>query len=184
MSKESLKCLPTLKESDNKAVILSKANHLKVGVWPLDTKIGPKGRNHLKLKLYIYYVFQSIYRSFIGIQEVLNRNVFYLFLTDLIQSNGICGTDLHLWKNGSVAGFQVKEPMVLGHEPSALVIEVGSKVNHIKVGDRVAVEPIIPCGSCDYCREGRYNMCPSRGLPPMNGCLRKYYTHPAICCFP
>ncbi|CAG2162892.1 unnamed protein product, partial [Oppiella nova] len=96
--------------------------------------------------------------------------------------------DLHLWKKGFAGDFVVKKPLVLGHEPSAEVIAVGTKVRDLKAGDRVAVEPIISCGRCEYCRMGRYNLCPisfvqSRGLPPMDGCLQQYFTHPDNCLF-
>jgi threonine dehydrogenase-like Zn-dependent dehydrogenase len=105
-----------------------------------------------------------------------------------IESIGICGTDLHLWNHGYAADFKVKKPYVLGHEPSAKVLAIGEKVTNLKVGDRVAVEPSIPCLKCDFCRRGRYNLCPisnshSRGLPPMDGCLRRYYTHRSEFCY-
>ena len=123
-----------------------------------------------------------------GIQISIKFQIDFKNLIQFFVSNGICGTDLHLWKKGFAADFVVEKPMVLGHEPSALVIDVGSKVKNVKIGDRVAVEPIIPCWTCEYCRNGRYNLCPisfkqSRGLPPMDGCIRKYYTHPSGCCF-
>ncbi|CAG2114863.1 unnamed protein product, partial [Medioppia subpectinata] len=104
------------------------------------------------------------------------------------KSCGICGTDVTLWKKGFVADFVVKKPFVLGHEPSAVVIGVGSEVTNLKVGDRVAVEPALPCLKCQFCRSGRYNLCPasnlhSHGLPPADGCLRRYYTHRSDFCY-
>ncbi len=65
---------------------------------------------------------------------------------------------------------------------------VGDKVTNLKPGDRVAVEPAIPCLKCEFCRGGRYNLCPisnqqSHGLPPADGSLRRYYTHPADFCY-
>ncbi|CAG2177772.1 unnamed protein product, partial [Oppiella nova] len=102
-------------------------------------------------------------------------------------SCGICGTDIHLWSEGYVADFIVGNPYVIGHESSAIVVAVGDRVENLKPRDRVAVEPAIPCHECDICRSGRYNLCPlsnlqSRGLPPMDGCLQQYYTHPALFC--
>ncbi|XP_054155364.1 sorbitol dehydrogenase-like [Oppia nitens] len=99
-------------------------------------------------------------------------------------SCGFCGTDIHLMDHGRMADFIVKEPLVIGHETSARVVAVGGDVKNLKVGDRVAVETAIPCQKCDYCRAGRYNLCPisntqARGLPPKHGCLRRYYAHPA-----
>ncbi|KAH9395933.1 hypothetical protein TYRP_020348 [Tyrophagus putrescentiae] len=103
-------------------------------------------------------------------------------------STGICGTDIHLWKSAAVADFVLTRPYVLGHEPSATVMAVGSAVKHLKPGDRVAIEPAIPCLECDFCRRGRYNLCPvsnqqSHGLPNADGSLRRYYTHRADFCF-
>ena len=104
------------------------------------------------------------------------------------ESTGICGTDIHLWRNAAIADFVVTRPYVLGHEPSATVMDVGSNVKHLKVGDRVAIEPAIPCFTCDFCRGGRYNLCPisnqqSHGLPCADGSLRRYFTHFAPFCF-
>ncbi|KAH9423985.1 hypothetical protein DERP_005570 [Dermatophagoides pteronyssinus] len=103
-------------------------------------------------------------------------------------STGICGTDLHLWRSAQVASFQLSRPFCLGHEPSAVVMECGPQVTNLKPGDRVAVEPAIPCLKCEFCRSGRYNLCPisnrqSHGLPNSDGSLRRYYTHRADFCF-
>lgn len=92
-----------------------------------------------------------------------------------------------MWSEGCLADFVVRSPYVIGHESSATVIAVGENVDKLKPGDRVAIEPAIPCLKCDFCRQGRYNLCPvsnkqSRGLPPMDGCLRRFYTHPADFC--
>lgn len=99
-------------------------------------------------------------------------------------SIGLCGTDLHLWDHGEFADFVTKEPYVIGHESSATVLQVGSNVTHLKPGDRVCIETAIPCWKCDGCKSGRYNLCPlsnksARGLPHFDGCIQKYYTHPA-----
>ncbi|KAH9417243.1 hypothetical protein DERP_007240 [Dermatophagoides pteronyssinus] len=114
----------------------------------------------------------------LGNDEVLLRS----------HSTGICGTDLHLWRHAQVADFRLQRPFCLGHEPSAVVMKCGNNVHHLKPGDRVAVEPAIPCLKCDRCRSGRYNLCPisnlqSHGLPNSDGSLRRYYTHRADFCF-
>lgn len=118
------------------------------------------------------------------IEEKLNSNDCLL----QTHSCGFCGTDLHLWEDGYLSDFVVKKPIVIGHETSATVVAVGDKVTNLKAGDRVAVEPAIPCLRCDYCRNGRYNLCPisntqAKGLPPMDGCLRRYYSHPSEFCY-
>lgn len=101
---------------------------------------------------------------------------------------GICGSDLHLIKTGEVGKYKVTKPIILGHEPSATVVAVGSQVKHLKKGDRVAVEHQIPDGVCRYCKQGRYNLCPNSdlttlGSPGMDGALRNQFNWRADCCF-
>lgn len=72
-----------------------------------------------------------------------------------IKKVGICGTDLHIY-NG---GMNVPTPIVLGHEFVGDVVEVGSNVHHVKVGDKAVGEHVIGCGTCVYCREGKRNLC-------------------------
>jgi L-iditol 2-dehydrogenase len=99
---------------------------------------------------------------------------------------GICGSDVHFWKHGHIGDFIVESPLILGHETSAVVAEVGEGVNHLKVGDRVAVEPTVPCRCCSFCKEGSYNLCPQvkcHACPPVNGSLRRYFKHAADFCF-
>lgn len=69
--------------------------------------------------------------------------------------------------------------MILGHESGGVVVEAGSKVKNVKVGDRVAVEPGVPCRRCDHCRSGEYYLCSDMvfaATPPHDGTLQKYYT--------
>jgi len=103
-----------------------------------------------------------------------------------IKSVGICGSDVHYWTHGRIGDFIVKSPMVLGHESSGVVEEIGSDVTHLKKGDRVTIEPGVPCRHCDYCREGRYNLCPDvrfMATPPIDGSLANYITHASDFCF-
>ncbi len=72
---------------------------------------------------------------------------------------GICGSDLHYFEDGSCAAFVPDRPFTLGHEVSAEVETVGDGVETLRVGDRVAVNPARACGVCDYCRDGRLNLC-------------------------
>ena len=76
-----------------------------------------------------------------------------------IERVGICGSDIEYYKHFRCGAFVPKEPFVLGHEFSGIVEEVGRGVTDVPLGARAAVEPSIPCGRCDYCREGRYNLC-------------------------
>uniref|UniRef100_A0AAG5CMU5 Sorbitol dehydrogenase n=1 Tax=Anopheles atroparvus TaxID=41427 RepID=A0AAG5CMU5_ANOAO len=98
---------------------------------------------------------------------------------------GICGSDVHYITHGGFGDYTLKEPLVLGHESSGVVMEVGRNVTTLKVGDRVAIEPAIGCRTCRHCKAGRYNLCPegSYCATTAHGNLCNYYTHAADCCF-
>ncbi|XP_042899721.1 sorbitol dehydrogenase isoform X1 [Parasteatoda tepidariorum] len=103
-----------------------------------------------------------------------------------MQSVGICGSDVHYWKNGRIGDFIVKEPMIVGHESSGKVVKIGKNVHHLREGDRVAIEPGVPCGKCEFCKKGSYNICPDIkfcATPPYDGSLCRYYCHDADYCF-
>jgi D-xylulose reductase len=104
-----------------------------------------------------------------------------------IGQTGICGSDVHYWQRGRIGDFVLESPIVLGHESAGTVTEIGSKVKNLKVGDRVAIEPGVPCRHCDYCRSGSYNLCPDTvfaATPPHNGTLSKFYKTAADYCYP
>ncbi|XP_076646292.1 sorbitol dehydrogenase [Halictus rubicundus] len=99
---------------------------------------------------------------------------------------GICGSDVHYLVNGRIGDFVVREPMIIGHESSGVVAKLGKGVTNLKVGDRVAIEPGVPCRTCRFCKEGRYNLCKDVvfcATPPVHGSLRRYYKHAADFCF-
>lgn len=99
---------------------------------------------------------------------------------------GICGSDMHYYETGRIGDYVVEPPFVLRHEPGGVVVEVGKNVTHLKVGDRVALEPGKTCGHCEYCREGKYNLCPDVvffATPPVNGVFQEYVAHEAALCF-
>ena len=103
-----------------------------------------------------------------------------------IHTVGICGSDLHYYTHGSIGPFKVEAPMVLGHEASGTVAEVGAEVTHLKVGDRVCMEPGIPDPNSRATRLGRYNLDPAVrfwATPPVHGCLRPTVVHPAAFTF-
>ncbi|XP_045450054.1 sorbitol dehydrogenase-like [Melitaea cinxia] len=99
---------------------------------------------------------------------------------------GICGSDVHYWQSGCCGNFVLKEPMIMGHEASGVVAKVGAKVKNLKAGDRVAIEPGVPCRHCDFCKSGRYHLCPDIkfcATPPFHGNLCRYYKHAADFCY-
>ncbi|MBD5162886.1 MAG: NAD(P)-dependent alcohol dehydrogenase [Oscillibacter sp.] len=99
---------------------------------------------------------------------------------------GICGSDMHYYETGAIGDYVVKPPFVLGHEPGGTVVEVGSNVKHLRVGDKVALEPGKTCGHCEFCRQGKYNLCPDVvffATPPVDGVFQEYVAHEAALCF-
>jgi len=103
-----------------------------------------------------------------------------------INYTGICGSDVHYWEHGRIGSFILKEPMVLGHESAGTIVEVGSAVKTLLVGDRVALEPGTPCRRCESCLSGHYNLCPLMkfaATPPYGGTLTGYYTSPEDFCY-
>lgn len=103
-----------------------------------------------------------------------------------VEAVGICGSDLHFFEHGQLGDYVVEPPFVLGHEASGTVVEVGQAVTSLAVGDRVALEPGITCGKCEYCKSGKYNLCADVvffATPPVDGVLQEYVSHPADLCF-
>lgn len=100
-----------------------------------------------------------------------------------VRATGICGSDIHLWKQGHVGDLIVTGPNGLGHESAGVVIAVGKKVTRFQVGDRVAIECGIPYmkATCYFCRIGCYNACPDVvfwSTPPYHGTIVRYHVHP------
>ncbi|XP_030580919.1 sorbitol dehydrogenase [Archocentrus centrarchus] len=103
-----------------------------------------------------------------------------------MHSVGICGSDVHYWQHGRIGAFVLTKPMVLGHEAAGRVVKVGSGVKHLKVGDRVAIEPGVPREMDEFFKTGRYNLSPTIffcATPPDDGNLCRYYTHSASFCY-
>jgi len=94
---------------------------------------------------------------------------------------GVCGSDVHFYREGRIGSFVVEESLILGHECSGEIAEVGDEVIHLKAGQRVVVEPGFVCGKCHYCRGGRYNLCKEvrfYGAPPFDGTFAEYAAAP------
>ena len=101
---------------------------------------------------------------------------------------GICGSDVHYFHNGQVGIYKVdlEHDYMLGHEAGGVITEVGEGVEGLKVGDKVALEPGITCGHCEFCKEGKYNLCPDvvfLATPPVPGCNEEFIEYPADYCF-
>jgi D-xylulose reductase len=93
---------------------------------------------------------------------------------------------VHYWTHGRIGSFVLRAPMTLGHESSGIVHSVGSAVKSLSPGDRVALEPGVPCRRCEPCKSGAYNLCADMAFastPPYDGTLCKYYALPADFCY-
>ena len=99
-----------------------------------------------------------------------------------VHTVGVCGSDVHYYTHGKIGPFVVNAPMVLGHEASGTVVEIGAEVSHLKVGDRVCMEPGIPNPASRAAKLGIYNVDPDVtfwATPPVHGCLTPHVVHPA-----
>ncbi|KZF19852.1 GroES-like protein [Xylona heveae TC161] len=106
-----------------------------------------------------------------------------------VQATGLCGSDLHYFNHFRNGDILVREPLALGHESAGVVVDVGSSVTSLKVGDRVALEVGLPCGRCERCSQGRYNICKemkfrssAKAFPHFQGTLQEKINHPAAWC--
>ena len=117
----------------------------------------------------------------VGVGEVLLK----------LGAGGICGSDLHYYFEGRNGSFVVREPLVPGHEASAVVAGVGAGVTRVRVGDKVAVSPSHACGHCEGCREGREQLCSNMKFlgsaslfPHIQGMFQEYFVMGERQCYP
>lgn len=108
-----------------------------------------------------------------------------------VRRAGICGSDIHYFVHGRVGSFVPKRPFIMGHEISGEITEAGPDVDPATVGRRVAVDPSMPCGFCEFCRGGRYNLCTNMRFygsastdPHVDGGFAEYVLAPAVNCHP
>lgn len=106
-----------------------------------------------------------------------------------VRATGLCGSDLHYYRHYRNGDIIVREPMSLGHESAGVVVGVGSAVTNFQIGDKVALEVGLPCGECERCAEGRYNICKgmnfrssAKAFPHAQGTLQDRINHPAAWC--
>lgn len=104
---------------------------------------------------------------------------------------GICGSDLHYYQHGGFGAVRIREPMILGHEISGTVDAIGAEVSSVAVGDKIAVNPSVPCGECGYCLDGKPNHCldmrfygSAMRFPHVQGAFREMLVAKEVQCFP
>ena len=101
---------------------------------------------------------------------------------------GVCGSDIHYFNHGKIGSQVIEFPFALGHEGAGQVVAVGNAVTKVKVGQRIAIEPAMPCGECDQCLSGRQHTCRKLkflGCPGQAaGCLSEYIVMPESSCIP
>ena len=100
---------------------------------------------------------------------------------------GVCGSDVHYYALGKIGSQIVQYPFPVGHEGAGEVVKIGSGVKRVKPGDRIAIEPAMPCGECDQCKANRSHTCRRLrflGCPGQaDGCLTEYIVMPENSCF-
>ncbi|WP_375482499.1 NAD(P)-dependent alcohol dehydrogenase [uncultured Jatrophihabitans sp.] len=99
-----------------------------------------------------------------------------------VSSVGVCGSDAHYYRHGRIGSFVVSDPLVLGHEAAGHIVAVGDVVPDERIGQRVSIEPQLPCRVCAQCTAGRYNLCPDMrffATPPVDGALCDFVSVPA-----
>ncbi len=104
-----------------------------------------------------------------------------------VRSVGVCGSDVHYYTHGRIGPFVVESPLVLGHEMAGTIAALGPGVTTRTVGQRVAVEPGVPDRVCEFCRSGRYNLCPNvrfMATPPVDGAFTEFVVMPQDFVFP
>jgi L-iditol 2-dehydrogenase len=100
---------------------------------------------------------------------------------------GVCGSDVHYYEHGRIGPYRVDHPLVLGHEACGTVASAGPDVSSLAPGQRVSLEPGVPCRSCGECLAGRYNLCPDVqffATPPHDGTFQEYVVVPAAFAHP
>ena len=100
---------------------------------------------------------------FLGKQQIEVKNVTVSSVSEdmvLVKNHacGVCGTDVHIY-HGEPGSADVSSPVILGHEYAGEVVEIGSAVKNVKPGDHVTIDPNVYCGTCEYCRNGKKQLC-------------------------
>ena len=100
---------------------------------------------------------------------------------------GVCGSDLHFYQEGQLANWTLDGPLALGHEPGGVVTAIGEGVEGFAIGDKVSIEPAVPCGKCEDCHKGNYNLCKNIKMLAIpgerDGVNAEYCVHDASMCY-
>lgn len=99
-----------------------------------------------------------------------------------VKAVGVCGSDLHYFSEGGIGDARCLYPMVLGHEPSGVVLKTGAGVSGWSPGDRAILEPALYCYHCELCMTGRHNVCANirfMSMPDEPGFFRERVNIPA-----
>ena len=138
-----------------------------------------------KMKAFLLYGEKDLRAQDIDLPDVSRGHVMLR-----VKRAGICGSDIHYYSHGKIGSFIPKRPFVLGHEFAGEVVSAGDGVSAKLIGQRVTVDPSIPCGECKFCRGGRYNLCRDMRFygsascdPHIDGGFAEYTTAPARNCF-
>lgn len=109
-----------------------------------------------------------------------------------VKTVGVCGSDLHMYEDARIGYITIDSPTILGHEFGGVVIAIGEDARDgeghpLQVGQRVAVDPAVPCWRCEMCEQGHANLCPNHhfyGVYPTEGALQEKMLVDARSCFP
>src|SRR3989338_8205100 len=98
------------------------------------------------------------------------------FVLCKVLATSVCGTDVHIYNWDPWAQKRIKPPLIFGHEFCGEVVEIGPKVRHIKIGDRISAETHIPCHTCKQCKTGNMHICKNLKIlgVDVNGCFAEY----------
>jgi L-idonate 5-dehydrogenase len=145
----------------------------------LKAEIGPK------MKAFMLHGERDLRAEDIDLPEVPPGHVMLR-----VKRAGICGSDIHYYSHGKIGSFVPKRPFVLGHEFAGEIVDAGDGAAAAMIGQRVTVDPSIPCGDCKHCRSGRYNLCRNMKFygsascdPHIDGGFAEYTIAPAKNCF-
>jgi len=132
-----------------------------------------------KRKAAVFYGVDDLRIESLGVPEIGPDEV-------LIENKavGVCGSDVHFYKEGNIGPLVPEPGHILGHECAGKIVETGENVDDSMLGKRVAVEPGTPCGQCEFCKKGKYNLCPDMSFmghpdPFREGALVEYFPQSA-----